>query len=69
MTGHIGTEHLYTMEEQPADLRTLDATIFLGFRLIVLVAFLTSGKNITACFVSDVTDINCLLQRSEGLAS
>lgn len=40
MTGHIGTEHLYAMEEQPADLRRLGAMTFLGFRLIVLVAFL-----------------------------
>ena len=68
VTGHIGTEHLYAMEEQPADLRTLGAMTVLGFRLIVLVAFLTSGKKVTACLVSEGTYLNCLLLRREGSA-
>lgn len=71
MNGHVGTEHLYAMEQWPADLRTLGAKTFLGFRLIVLVSFLTSGKKRGEGERENdlsvkVTIIKCLLHRREN---
>lgn len=40
VTGHMGTEYLYRMEHWSAELKNPGAETFLGFGLVVLVAFL-----------------------------